>query len=169
MRYIRAASMLFSALLFISHAPVQAMEPLAFIPRMPSESILDRVQDDLFSGVRAGDRIVDGKVLLQDTTVRPERRLETDYDRLTPANRKARNSVTMGILSVCSFATLFLFPPLALAAVPLGILAIVKGQEAKKEEATRPQGTTLGIIGLSLFVVGLFFVAAILVAATAWW
>jgi hypothetical protein len=56
-----------------------------------------------------------------------------------------------------------------LAAVPLGILAIVKGQDAKKEGATRPQGTTLGIITLSLFTVALFLVAAIIVVATAWW
>ena len=106
---------------------------------------------------------------LSDTTVRPDRRLETEHDRLSHANRKARNSVTMGVIGLCSLATLFIFPPLALAAVPLGILAIVKGQEAKKEGATRPQGTTLGIIALSLFLVVLFFVAAIVVAATAWW
>ena len=169
MRFPHSALSLSLVLFFMANASVHAMEPLAYIPRLSAESTHDQGRKDLLSGVHVEDRHAVGPVHLQDTAVRPERRLETDYDRLSPANRKARNSVTMGILSVCSFATLFLFPPLALAAVPLGILAIVKGQEAKKGGATRPQGTTLGIIGLSLFVVGLFFVAAILVAATAWW
>lgn len=148
---------------------VLALEPLAFIPQRSDASSMSYGGKDVIHNSQALEWNADAPYALSDTTVRPERRVETEYDRLSPANRKARNSVTMGIIGLCSLATLLIFPPLALAAVPLGILAIVKGQDAKKEGATRPQGTTLGIITLSLFTVALFLVAAIIVVATAWW
>jgi hypothetical protein len=83
-------------------------------------------------------------------------------DELTPANRKAKNSVTLGIIALGSLGLGLLLPYLGIAAIPLGILAIVKGQEAKKEGATRKNGTTLGIISLSLIVFSLLLVSALL-------
>lgn len=148
---------------------VLALEPLAFIPQRSDAPSVSYGGQDVIRDFQAIYGHADAPYALTDTTVRPERRVETVHDRLSPANRKARNSVTMGIIGLCTLATLLFFPPLALAAVPLGVLAIVKGQEAKKEGATRPQGTTLGIITLSLFTVALFLVAAIIVVATAWW
>jgi uncharacterized membrane protein YidH (DUF202 family) len=90
-------------------------------------------------------------------------------DELSPANRKARNSTTMGIIALGAIGLGFVLPFVGIAAIPLGILAIVKGQEAKKEGATRGNGTVLGIVALSLVVLGVLLVGAILIAATAWW
>ncbi len=90
-------------------------------------------------------------------------------DELSPANRKARNSTTMGIIALGAIGLGFVLPFVGIAAIPLGILAIVKGQEAKKEGATRGNGTVLGIVALSLVVLGVLLVGAILVASTAWW
>lgn len=95
------------------------------------------------------------------------RKARLSGDELSPANRKARNSVTMGIIALGSIGLGLIFPLIGLAAIPLGILAIVKGQEAKKEGATRKNGTTLGIIALSLVLLGILVVGAALGAIAA--
>lgn len=106
----------------------------------------------------------------KDTVIDPVGRSARNEEGLARANRKAKNSVTMGIVALSALVAAIVFPPLALATIPLGILAIVKGQEARKEGATRANGTVLGIVSLSLMLVVVIFVAAVIALwATPWW
>ncbi len=76
-----------------------------------------------------------------------------------PTSKKGRTSLTLGILAL---VTLFLFP---LATIPLGILAITNGNEAKKinpNDSNAKTGVILGIISLSLIVLAIIAILAVL-------
>ena len=76
-----------------------------------------------------------------------------------PTSKKGRTALTLGILAL---VTLFLFP---LATIPLGILAIINGNEAKKinpNDSNAKTGVILGIISLSLIVLAIIAVLAVI-------
>jgi hypothetical protein len=72
-----------------------------------------------------------------------------------PSERKARQSRTFGILALGTIGLGLLLPVLFAGVVPLGILAIVKGTQARKEGSRRPDGRVMGIVALSLLLLGL--------------
>jgi hypothetical protein len=94
-------------------------------------------------------------------------------DESSPADRKARRSVTLGILANASLALAILLPLIGIdffligvLAVPFGILAVTKAARARREGSKRPTGLVLGITALSLFTVGLIFAIALVVSLT---
>jgi hypothetical protein len=92
-------------------------------------------------------------------------------DESSPADRRARRSVTLGILANASIALAILLPLIgvdlfliAILAVPLGILAITNAVKSRKEGSRRSAGLVLGITALSLFTVGFILLLALMVA-----
>lgn len=79
-----------------------------------------------------------------------------------PSERKARQSRTLGILALGSIGLGLLLPVLFAGAVPLGILAIVKGTQARKEGSMGRDGRVMGIVALSLLLLGLVMVIGFL-------
>jgi hypothetical protein len=80
-----------------------------------------------------------------------------------PASKKGKTALTLGILAL---VTLFLFP---LATIPLGILAIIYGNKAKKinpSDADAKTGVILGVISLSLIVLLVIAVIAVISSLT---
>ena len=162
-----------SVLLFVSStiaasagSPVHAASDVGYIRTgyVPTGSAASLTR----TGALALD--VSGVRPMRDTLIDPVGNSARNEEGLARANRKAKNSVTMGIVALSALVAALVFPPLALATIPLGVLAIVKGQEARKEGATRANGTVLGIVSLSLMLVVVIFVAAVIAAwATPWW
>ena len=84
---------------------------------------------------------------------------------------KASKGQTAFILSLISLCILFI-PYLAIASIPLAIVGIVMGAQAKKENPNDKKAQTaiiLGIITLGLIVLALIFVIAILASWGAWY
>ena len=80
---------------------------------------------------------------------------------IDPANRKAKNSMILGITAL----VLALIPWYTiLAAIPLGIIAIVNGQHAKKMGAKKVNGTGFGIAALGV-VLWWVLISALVVTA----
>ena len=83
---------------------------------------------------------------------------------------KASKGQTAFILSLISLCILFI-PYLVIASIPLAIVGIVMGAQAKKENPNDKKANTaiiLGIITLGLVVLALIFVIAILASWGAW-
>lgn len=86
--------------------------------------------------------------------------LFTNGAELSPADKKAKTSLILGILAL----PLALFPWTIIAAIPLGIIAIVKGAEAKKMGSKKMNGKGFGIAALAVVAVWLLFVAIYVIA-----
>ena len=83
---------------------------------------------------------------------------------------KASKGQTAFILSLISLCILFI-PYLAIASIPLAIVGIVMGAQAKKENPNDKKAQTaiiLGIITLGLVVLAIIFVIAFLASWGAW-
>jgi hypothetical protein len=92
-------------------------------------------------------------------------------DESSPADRKARRSVTLGILANASLALAILLPLIGIdffligiLAVPFGILAVTKAARARREGSKRPTGLVLGITALSLLTIGLILLLSVSIA-----
>ncbi len=92
-------------------------------------------------------------------------------DESSPADRKARRSVTLGILANASLALAILLPLIGIdffligvLAVPFGILAVTKAARARREGSKRPTGLVLGIMALSLLTIGLILLLSVSIA-----
>ena len=84
---------------------------------------------------------------------------------------KASKGQTAFILSLISLCILFI-PYLAIASIPLAIVGIVMGAQAKKENPNDKKANTaiiLGIITLGLVVLAIILVIAILASWGAWY
>lgn len=84
---------------------------------------------------------------------------------------KASKGQTAFILSLISLCILFI-PYLAIASIPLAIVGIVMGAQAKKENPNDKKAQTaiiLGIITLGLVVLAIIFVIAVLASWGAWY
>ena len=83
---------------------------------------------------------------------------------------KASKGQTAFILSLISLCILFI-PYLAIASIPLAIVGIVMGAQAKKENPNDKKANTaiiLGIITLGLIVLGIILILAFLASWSAW-
>lgn len=88
------------------------------------------------------------------------KRLAKDEE-INPADRKAKNSMILGITAL----VLALIPWYTiLAAIPLGIIAIVNGQQAKKMGAKRVNGTGFGIAALGVVLLWVLISALVVTA-----
>ena len=92
-------------------------------------------------------------------------------DESSPADRRARRSVTLGILANASLALAILLPLIGIdffligiLAVPFGILAVTKAARARREGSKRPTGLVLGITALSLLTIGLILLLSVSIA-----
>jgi hypothetical protein len=82
-------------------------------------------------------------------------------EEINPADRKAKNSMILGITAL----VLALIPWYTiLAAIPLGIIAIVNGQQAKKMGAKRVNGTGFGIAALGVVLLWVLISALVVTA-----
>ena len=84
---------------------------------------------------------------------------------------KASKGQTAFILSLISLCVLFI-PYLSIAAIPLAIVGIVMGAQAKKENPNDKKANTaiiLGIITLGLVVLAIIFIIAILASFSWGW
>lgn len=81
---------------------------------------------------------------------------------MSPADRMARISRTMGILALGSMGLALLLPVMAAAVVPLGILAITKGSRSRREGSDRPNGKAMGIVALSILLLAVAVVIGII-------
>ena len=87
-----------------------------------------------------------------DTSVHPSELAVVRRGDVSPADRTARISRTMGILALGSMGLALLLPVMAAAVVPLGILAITKGGRSRRQGSDRPNGTAMGIVALSILL-----------------
>lgn len=83
---------------------------------------------------------------------------------MSPADRTARISRTMGILALGSMGLALLLPVMAAAVVPLGILAITKGGRSRRQGSDRPNGTAMGIVALSILLLAVAVVIGVIVS-----
>lgn len=97
-----------------------------------------------------------------DTSGESSKERKRQREDLSSADLKARQSRTMGILALGTIGLGLLLPVLLAGAVPLGILAIVKGSQAQKEGSRMREGKVMGIIALSLILLGLLMVIGFL-------
>lgn len=82
-------------------------------------------------------------------------------EEIDPADRKAKNSMILGIVAL----VLAIIPWYTiLAAIPLGIIAIVNGQQAKKMGAKRVNGTGFGIAALGVVLLWILISALVVTA-----
>lgn len=84
---------------------------------------------------------------------------------------KASKGQTAFILSLISLCILFI-PYLGFASIPLAIIGIVMGSQAKKENPDDRKAQTaivLGIVTLGLVVVGIILILAFLAAWSGWY
>lgn len=84
---------------------------------------------------------------------------------------KASKGQTAFILSLISLCILFI-PYLAIASIPLAIVGIVMGAQAKKENPNDKKAQTaiiLGIITLGLIVLAIIFIIAVFASWGAWY
>lgn len=140
---------------FAARLPTQTSDPIAVIipsSSSPSKHALRRQKAGFPRlGIRRASR---------DTTKIP---YQADGER---ADRMARQSLTLGITSLA--AIMLGWVPvagwiLALAAVPLSVLALVKGYKAKKSGSEKTTGVVFGYISLGLFMLAM--IAAVLFIA----
>lgn len=74
------------------------------------------------------------------------------------ADRMAKQSLNLGIISLVSVAAVWIPVVggiLFLASVPVGIIAIARGQKAKKMGSEKRTGVIFGAVALGLFLIGI--------------
>ncbi len=94
-------------------------------------------------------------------------RKDSSHKKGEPGSDKGKTAMILGIIG----AACLLIPFLAIASIPLAILAIVFGNQAKKEnpnDSKAKTGVILGWITIGLVVLALILVVAILATWSGW-